>query len=91
MDYNLFKHFPADGDLGGFLLSSFDFAPMNSAEVDNNMQMLFFPVERAPHRFLPGPCLGHHCQLWKLGSGEAGVIIIPIPVTSQEFLLHQFL
>lgn len=49
MDYNLFKHFPVDGDLGGFLLSSFDFAPMNSVEVDNNMQMLFFFPLKEPH------------------------------------------
>ena len=82
MDYNLFKHFPLDGDLGGFLFSSLDFAPMNIVEIDSNMGMLFFPVERAPRQFLPGPRMGHRCQHWQLGSSEAGVIIIPIPGTS---------
>ena len=81
MDCNLFKHFPVDGGLGGFLFSSFDVVPTNSVEI-NNMWMLFFPVERAPRQFLPGPRLGHDYQLWQLGSSEAGVIIIPIPVTS---------
>ena len=48
MDYNLFKHFPLDGDLGGFLFSSLDFAPMNIVEIDSNMGMLFFLLKE-PH------------------------------------------